>query len=80
MTDPTQKQLEYYHNNKVLIASQRKIAVPKLQSPQIGYQEPKFLSLRKAVSQQEICVYKQHAFMNPNNQNRGNYEQRITLQ
>ncbi|CAD8171509.1 unnamed protein product [Paramecium pentaurelia] len=80
MTDPIQKQLEYFHNKKVTVTSQRQIAIPKLQSPQIVYQEPKFLSLRKTVSQQEMCVSKFHTQINSNNQKKDNYEQRITFQ
>lgn len=30
LTDPIQKQLEYYHNKKVMVISQRQIAIPKL--------------------------------------------------
>ncbi|CAD8079085.1 unnamed protein product [Paramecium sonneborni] len=80
ITDPTQKQLEYYHNKKAMITSQRQIAIPKFKSPQIVHQEPKFLQLRKTLSQQEFCSSQIQKQQNYNYYKTRNYESRIAFQ
>ncbi|CAD8084879.1 unnamed protein product [Paramecium sonneborni] len=80
ITDPVQKQLEYYHDKKNMITSQKKISSPQFRSPQINPLLGDQLNIRKTLSQQTIALPEHVNSLNINSHKKSHFEKRITFQ